>query len=82
LIAVDHPLKLVQFVDEIGAAEFDFLAGAAWARGIGVDGHRQAFRFANLRKAMGKLAAAIGRTILTCAARKQNPLAGAEIAMD
>ena len=55
LIAVDHSLELVQFMDEIGAAEFDFLAGAAGARRIGVDGHRRGIPFSTGRKQPGYL---------------------------
>jgi hypothetical protein len=76
LIAVDHSLKLVQFVDQIGAAEFDFLTGAAGARGIRIDGHRQGIPFCVHWESGRVKSSRVERTILPFAARKRNPARG------
>ena len=39
LLAFDHAVDLLQFGQEVAAAELDFLARAAGTRRIGVDGH-------------------------------------------
>ncbi len=44
LVALDHARELLKLRQEVGAAEFDLLARAAGAQGIGVDRHGEALQ--------------------------------------